>query len=151
MIGRAGRRPSERGGIVRGVVRLLVLAVVAAAILGIGMRQYGWKPFGERWTWARLAGSATKTATAVEKPVAQAVDEATRDVAGEVVGVAQDAGETIGEAAGKVGAKAGDALQDAVQGVREKMKDGGDDTDAADGLTEGDRDARDELLKDKGL
>jgi hypothetical protein len=147
MIGRAGRRPSERGGIVRGVVRLLVLAVVAAAILGIGMRQYGWKPFGERWTWARLAGSATKTATAVEKPVAQAVGEATR----EVVGVAQDAGETIGEAAGKVGAKAGDALQDAVQGVREKMKDGGDDTDAADGLTEGDRDARDELLKDKGL
>ena len=138
----------ETGGIVRGVVRILVLGVAAAVVLGIGMSQYGWKPFGRQWTWERITGRASAEAKHAARPLTRAIDGATKDA----TGTAKDAGhaiEKVGRKLEKGAEQAGAAVQDAVKEAKDKVA--GETKKDGDGLTKDDRDARDDLLKKKGL
>ena len=152
MVRRSRPGRGETGGIVRGAIRLLVLAVAAATVLGIGMSRYGWKPFGRQWTWERITGRASAEAKQATRPVTRALDGATRDATGAAKDARRDAVGALEKVERKIEGEAkhaGAAVRDAVQDARDKVAaEGKKDSD---GLTKDDKDARDELLKKKGL
>lgn len=110
--------------LMRGVIRLCVLAIATLVILGIGMARYDWKPFGDRLTWQRIAGRSSEEAVRISRPLVERLDGIVDDVNAELARSRDGAQETAGA----------------------PSESGSDD-----GLTEEDRAARDRLVEELGL
>lgn len=118
------KAPKKSRTVLHALARIAILVGVASVILGIGMSQFKWKPFGV--TWDRVAGQSAKGADGITKDIGDAVE-----------GMGQRAKDSL------------DGAREKIEALTEREPEPKEEE--GDALTDEDRAARDALLREKGL